>query len=237
MEFGIFLNGYLPGPAAHDTDLEHEMFRREAEYTDPRRPAQLEVRLVRRAPRPHRVQPHVGPRGDDRLLRPRDRAHPPRLGHHEPPAGQGPPRARRRARRHARPPHRTSATSSAPAAAPAATRSRRSASWTPTRPSPCGTRSSARSRACGSSATTRSRASTSRCRRRTTSSRSPTARGTRRSGWRAATRRTFAKAGAMGIGAIAFNFEPIHNLKGRVEAYKEAIQSPPTRSASSRTTT
>ena len=37
---------------------------------------------------------------------------------------------------------------------------------------------------------------------------------------------TFAKAGAHGIGAIAFNFEPIHNLKGRVEAYKEAIQNP-----------
>jgi alkanesulfonate monooxygenase SsuD/methylene tetrahydromethanopterin reductase-like flavin-dependent oxidoreductase (luciferase family) len=37
---------------------------------------------------------------------------------------------------------------------------------------------------------------------------------------------TFAKAGSMGIGAIAFNFEPIHNLKGRVDAYKEAIQDP-----------
>jgi alkanesulfonate monooxygenase SsuD/methylene tetrahydromethanopterin reductase-like flavin-dependent oxidoreductase (luciferase family) len=35
---------------------------------------------------------------------------------------------------------------------------------------------------------------------------------------------TFAKAGAHGIGAIAFNFEPIHNLKGRVEAYKEAAE-------------
>jgi alkanesulfonate monooxygenase SsuD/methylene tetrahydromethanopterin reductase-like flavin-dependent oxidoreductase (luciferase family) len=35
---------------------------------------------------------------------------------------------------------------------------------------------------------------------------------------------TFAKAGAHGIGAIAFNFEPIHNLKGRIEAYKEAIE-------------
>jgi len=33
---------------------------------------------------------------------------------------------------------------------------------------------------------------------------------------------TFAKAGNHGIGAIAFNFEPIHNLKGRVAAYKEA---------------
>lgn len=37
---------------------------------------------------------------------------------------------------------------------------------------------------------------------------------------------TFAKAGSLGIGAIAFNFEPIFNLRGRVEAYKEAIQSP-----------
>ena len=34
MEFGIFLNGYIPGPAAHDTFLEHELFRREAEYTE-----------------------------------------------------------------------------------------------------------------------------------------------------------------------------------------------------------
>lgn len=37
---------------------------------------------------------------------------------------------------------------------------------------------------------------------------------------------TFQKAGSLGIGAIAFNFEPIHNLKGRVEAYKEAAESP-----------
>jgi alkanesulfonate monooxygenase SsuD/methylene tetrahydromethanopterin reductase-like flavin-dependent oxidoreductase (luciferase family) len=37
---------------------------------------------------------------------------------------------------------------------------------------------------------------------------------------------TFATAGAYGLGAIAFNFEPIHNLKGRVEAYKEAIANP-----------
>ncbi len=33
---------------------------------------------------------------------------------------------------------------------------------------------------------------------------------------------TFAKAGSLGIGAIAFNFEPIMNLKGRIESYKEA---------------
>ncbi len=34
---------------------------------------------------------------------------------------------------------------------------------------------------------------------------------------------TFARAGELGIGAIAFNFEPIYNLRGRIAAYKEAI--------------
>jgi alkanesulfonate monooxygenase SsuD/methylene tetrahydromethanopterin reductase-like flavin-dependent oxidoreductase (luciferase family) len=34
---------------------------------------------------------------------------------------------------------------------------------------------------------------------------------------------TFGKAGQLGIGAVAFNFEPIYNLKARVEAYKEGI--------------
>ena len=34
---------------------------------------------------------------------------------------------------------------------------------------------------------------------------------------------TFGKAGELGIGAVAFNFEPIYNLRGRIEAYKEGI--------------
>lgn len=34
---------------------------------------------------------------------------------------------------------------------------------------------------------------------------------------------TFTKAGELGIGAIAFNFEPIYNLKGRIDAYKQGI--------------
>ena len=34
---------------------------------------------------------------------------------------------------------------------------------------------------------------------------------------------TFKTAGEMGIGAIAFNFEPIFDLRGRIEAYKEGI--------------
>jgi alkanesulfonate monooxygenase SsuD/methylene tetrahydromethanopterin reductase-like flavin-dependent oxidoreductase (luciferase family) len=37
---------------------------------------------------------------------------------------------------------------------------------------------------------------------------------------------TFGEAGSLGIGAIAFNFEPIHNLKGRIDAYKEAAAHP-----------
>jgi hypothetical protein len=33
MEFGLFLNGYLPGPAAHNPDAEHTMLEREIEYS------------------------------------------------------------------------------------------------------------------------------------------------------------------------------------------------------------
>ncbi|MFZ9864894.1 MAG: LLM class flavin-dependent oxidoreductase, partial [Ilumatobacteraceae bacterium] len=32
MEFGVFFNGYLPGPAAHDKNAEHLMLMREIEY-------------------------------------------------------------------------------------------------------------------------------------------------------------------------------------------------------------
>ena len=32
MEFAIFLNGFIPGPAAHDTDMQHLSYQREAEY-------------------------------------------------------------------------------------------------------------------------------------------------------------------------------------------------------------
>jgi alkanesulfonate monooxygenase SsuD/methylene tetrahydromethanopterin reductase-like flavin-dependent oxidoreductase (luciferase family) len=34
---------------------------------------------------------------------------------------------------------------------------------------------------------------------------------------------TFATAGSLGIGAIAFNFEPVYALQGRIEAYKAAV--------------
>ena len=32
MEFGIFINGYLPGPASLDTEAEHLMLEREIEF-------------------------------------------------------------------------------------------------------------------------------------------------------------------------------------------------------------
>ena len=46
---------------------------------------------------------------------------------------------------------------------------------------------------------------------------------TRRCGSAAATPARSPQAGELGIGAIAFNFEPIYNLKGRIDAYKEGI--------------
>ena len=36
---------------------------------------------------------------------------------------------------------------------------------------------------------------------------------------------TFTRAGELGIGAIAFNFEPVFSLKGRIDAYKQGIAS------------
>ncbi len=142
MEFGIFLNGYIPGPAAHDTLAEHTALDAGDRVHDPRRPAQLEVRLVRRAPLAspstatcRRSEVVIG------YCAARDRAHPPR---------RRPSSACRRARstRSASPSgppcsttSPTTATSSVPAAARAATRWPRSTSSTPTRPRPSGTRS------------------------------------------------------------------------------------------------
>ena len=32
MEFGLFMNGYLPGPASRNSEAEHTMLMRELEY-------------------------------------------------------------------------------------------------------------------------------------------------------------------------------------------------------------
>ena len=65
MEFGIFLNGYMPGPGRPRERLGTPPAHAGGGVRDLRRQAQLEVRLVRRAPLPDRVQPHVGARGRD----------------------------------------------------------------------------------------------------------------------------------------------------------------------------
>ena len=84
MEFGIFLNGYIPGPAAHQTELEHVALSPRGRVRDLRRQAQLEVRLAGRAPQPHRVLAHVGPRGRDGVHRLADGLHPPLHRHQQP---------------------------------------------------------------------------------------------------------------------------------------------------------
>ena len=47
MEFGIFLNGYIPGPGAHDSAWEHRQLIRKLSCADLRGQAQLEIRVVR----------------------------------------------------------------------------------------------------------------------------------------------------------------------------------------------
>ena len=61
MEFGIFLNGYIPGPAAHDPRWEHEALMREAEYTICADAHNWKYAWFGEHHTPHRVQPHVGP--------------------------------------------------------------------------------------------------------------------------------------------------------------------------------
>ena len=149
MEFGVFLNGYLPGPGGPRPGVRA----RDAQAGDRLRhrggQVQLEVRLVRRAPLPDRVQPHVGPRGGHGLPGPCHRADPRRHRHHEPLAPGQPPGPLRRAGGHARPRVSRAGSSGGPAAARAATRSPPSTSSTRTPPRRSGTRSSARSPACG----------------------------------------------------------------------------------------
>ena len=154
MEFGIFLNGYIPGPAAHDTELEHLELMQRGGVRDLRRQAQLEVRLVRRAPRAHRVLAHVGPRGRHGLRGRPDRLHPPLHRHQQHLAAQGAPGPVRRAGRHARPHHRQPLRVRHRSGRRQPRDGHASTSWTPTRPRPTGKRSSGRSRGCGSRSTT-----------------------------------------------------------------------------------
>ena len=223
MEFGVFLNGYIPGPGGPQHRARAHELMREAEYVIFADKHNWKYAWFGEHHAPHRVQPHVGARGRHGLHRRPDRLHPPLA-----PASTASRRAR--STRSATPSaprcsttSPTTASSGAPAAAPAATRSRPSTSSTRTPPRPSGKRSSRRSRACGSRSTTRSTASTSPCRRRTTSCPKPYGKGHPPIWVACGNPPTFNRAGELGIGAIAFNFEPIFNLRGRIEAYKEGI--------------
>ena len=237
MEFGVFLNGYIPGPAAHQTRARAQRAHARGGVRDLRRQAQLEVRLVRRAPRAHRVQPHVGARGRDGLDRGADRLHPPVDGHQLAVAPQGAPGALRRARRDARPLHQQ------PLRVGHRSRRRQPRGrqlqhhGPRPRPRPSGKRSSRRSRACGSRSTTRTRASTSPCPRRTTSSPSRTARVTRRSGSRAATRpRSTVPASSASVPSRSTSSRS-STCGAASTRTRKASPTAPSPSASSRTTT
>ena len=106
MEFGIFLNGYIPGPAAHSSDWEHRELMREAEYAIFADKHNWKYAWFGEHHCADRVQPHVGARGRHGLGRRADRLHPPRHRHQQPVAAQGAPGSLRRARGDARPRHR-----------------------------------------------------------------------------------------------------------------------------------
>ncbi len=224
MEFGIFLNGYIPGPGAHDTEWEHSRLDAGGRVHDLRRQAQLEVRLVRRAP--------LRSPSTATCRRPRSSW---ATSPGTPTTSTSPPasRASRRAR----------STRSASPSAPRCSTTSPTAGSSGAPAGGAGSHEMASFNILDKNSTKpeweevvreiprmweqvdyeSTTASTSPCRRRTTSCRSRTARATRRSGSRAATRRRSRRAGELGIGAIAFNFEPIFNLRGRIDAYKNAI--------------
>ena len=189
MEFGIFLNGYIPGPAAHSTEHEHTELMREAEYVifaDKHNWKYAWFGEHHALTEYSHMSAPVDPHG---LRRRPDRLHPPVDRHHQPLAPQGAPGPLRRAGGDDGPLHQP----------PLRVRHRpwrgqprdghvqhhgqeldqaRVERGRPRDPA-----------ACGSSPTTSSTASTSPCPTPTTCSRSPTARATRRSGSPAATRR------------------------------------------------
>ena len=124
MEFGIFIQGYSPGPTrTTPTPSTGCCSRRSSSWSAPDRNNWKYVWISE-----HHALTEYSHISASEVVRglPRrvHRAHPHRLGHLQPEPAREPPGAQRRAGRHARPPHATAASSSAPAAAPAPTRSR-----------------------------------------------------------------------------------------------------------------
>ena len=105
MEFGVFLNGYIPGPAAHISELEHEELIREAEYVIFADKHNWKYAWLGEHHALTEYSHMSAPGSGDGVHRRPDRLHPPRLRDHQPLAPQGAPGALRRARRDARPLH------------------------------------------------------------------------------------------------------------------------------------
>ena len=225
MEFGVFLNGYLPGQAAHDPACEHEMLKREIGVRRSRPTSTTgstpgSASTTRLTEYSHMSAPEVVM---GYLAHATDRIHIGTGIMNLSPAGQ-PPGALRRAGDHARPRARGSVrVGDRPGRGQPRDRrlqhprqeldqGRVERGHPPDSPHVGGEGLHVRGRALH------------RARTRTTSCPSPTrARAIRPSGSGAAIPGTFTQAGELGIGAIAFNFEPIYNLQGRIDAYKEGI--------------
>ena len=223
MEFGIFLNGYIPGPAAHDTELEHTELMREAEYAIFADKHNWKyawfgehhgARRVQRTCRPPRSSWATSPPQTDYI----HLSH----RHHQPLAAQGAPGPLRRAGRHARPLHRQ----------PLRVRHRsgrrqprdghlqhhgheldqgRVGRGRPGDPADVG---AGRLHVHGEHFTVPTPHNILP---------KPYGKGHPPIWVACGNPPTFERAGELGIGAIAFNFEPIFDLRGRIAAYKEGV--------------
>ena len=223
MEFGIFLNGYLPGPAAHQTELEHTMLFREAEYVifaDKHnwKYAWLgehhSLTEYSHMSAPEVVIGYIAAQTDYIHLS---------TGINSLSPAQGAPGALRRACRHAGPLHQQ------PVRVGHRSRRRQPRArqlqhhGQELDQGRVGRGRRARSRGCGSRSTTRSRARHFTVPTPHNMLPKPYGKGHPPIWVACGNPPTFDRAGELGIGAIAFNFEPIFNLRGRIEAYKEGV--------------
>ena len=95
MEFGVFIQNYVPTfRRDDDPDAEHHALMEDLEVVEAADRAGFKYVWVDRAPLPRRVLAPVGQRRRARLPGPRHRAHPPRVGHLQPPARRSTTRPR-----------------------------------------------------------------------------------------------------------------------------------------------
>ncbi len=77
----MFLQGYVPGPAAHTTEGEHRALKNEVEYVVAGDRHNWKYVWVSEHHALAEYSPHLVQRGLPRPLRGADRAHPPGVGH------------------------------------------------------------------------------------------------------------------------------------------------------------